>query len=83
MDRLIIQRQGTPMALKGRGLCLHSSPVLPPSAMKMSLAWVRTTWVGVLQEGLPGPQWTSLDPPLHLAWTSGLTDVVILIPEGT
>lgn len=51
--------------------------------MKMSQAWVRTTWVGVLQEGLPGPQWTSLDPPLHLAWTSGLTDVVILIPEGT
>lgn len=30
MDRLIIQRQGLPMALRGRGLCLHSSPV-PPS----------------------------------------------------
>lgn len=83
MDRFIIQRQGLPMALRGRGLCYTPVLFLPPSAMKMSQAWVWTTWVGVLQEGLHGPQWTSLDPPLHPAWTSGLTDVLILIQEGT
>lgn len=46
----------------------------------MSQAWVLILW-----EGLAGPQWAPLDLPLHpaLAGPEGLTDVLILIQEGT
>lgn len=74
---------GHPHGSEGEGCVYTPVLFLPPRAVKMSQAWVWTTWVGVLQEGLPGPRWTSLDPPLHPAWTSGLTDVLILIQEGS